>query len=200
MELNVNIVLLFFLTYVYTFVEHSSFVKVGIACVSSYLVLLILKNPSLDTKDTRVDALTRVTSMFDRLQVDVKPHWVCIDSNIAEFVLDLEPVIPYDNQIVASVILALTHFTKTYYNSIRKDDPLLYRNLSKHKQVIAKLVDIQEFVRDELTDIVYVMKFKTYKDKLNIPQQITRIDTILSEKIELIVRKYNFSTSVVKSV
>ena len=200
MELNIDIVLLFFLIYVYTFVEHSSFVKVGIACVSSYLVLRILKNPSFDTKDTRVDALTRVTSMFHQLHVDAKPHWVCIDSNIAEFVMDLEPVIRYDNQIVASVVVALTHFTKTYYNSIRKDDPLLYKNLSKHKNIIAKLVDIQEFIRDELTDIVYVMKFKTYKETLNIPQQITRIDTILSEKIDLVVRKYNFGSSVVKSV
>ena len=200
MEPTIDIVLLFFLMYVYTCVEHSSFVKVGIACVSSFIVLRILRKTSFVPDDMNVDVLTKVRAMFVQLDLDVTPDWVCIDSNIAEFVLDLKPVLQYDKQIVGSIVIALTHFAKTYYKSIRKEDPLLYTNLSKHKNTIAKLVDIQAFIRDELTDIVYVMKFKTYKDTLNIPHQITRIDTILGEKIDLIVRKYNFNKSVVKSV
>lgn len=199
MELTIYIVALVFLMYVYIFIEHSSIIKMFLACFSSYIVFQIMKLMTNDNSG-KTSYLERMTLLFKTLDLDIQPHWVCIDTNIAEFIFELEPIIKYDVQIVSSIITELTNFTKTYYRKIQKDDKIMYKNLETQKHIIQKLVDIHDTILDELNDVIYVMKFKTYKYTLNIPHKITVIDTILQEKIKLIAHKYKFHTSVLNTV
>ena len=199
MNLSIDVALLIFLIYVYVFIEHARFIKVILACGSSFLIWRIVQT-LYHPKEKEVDIFYKMSKYFEKLNIDESSHWVCIDSNVADFILDMEPLARYDKGIIMNVILHLVHFSKTYYRAIQKDDPLLYKNMYKHRRTIAKLIDLKDAINDELNDIVYVVKFKTYAETFNVPQQMERITNILDDKIKLIVKKYNFDKSVINSL
>lgn len=170
-----------------------------LACFSSYIVFQIMKLMTNEDSGKK-SYLERMTALFKTLDLDIQPHWVCIDTNIAEFIFDLEPIMKYDVQILSSIITELNNFAKTYYRKIQKDDKIMYKNLETQKHTIQRLVDIHDNILDELNDIIYVMKFKTYKYTLDIPHKIAVIDNILQEKIKLLAHKYKFHESVLNTV
>jgi hypothetical protein len=115
--------------------------------------------------------------------------WLERDELLYNFCESICKIHKFDKQLFSSICEHMDKFSKLYYREIEKSDANIYSNLYKHKQTIVKLEDIREDVCQMLHDVVYVIPYKRFMLKLDIPSKLDFIKNVFDHRIDLLMKK-----------
>ena len=192
--------LLLFLFYVYIFVNHNSIIQICIACTCVFVFFKLQGTFPLDQFTPKRDGCSSLKSLCDRLHTVPKYKWICLDDQLLQFILDIEPIYFYDKQIVVDIIEDINNFCRVYFKALQKENGNMYRDLLADRRMIGRLLDLKKDVLESLEGVVYVVDVNVFRRKINVPQKINHVDSILTDKITLLIHKFNLDSSVIKSM
>lgn len=186
------------LIYTYLFIGHNENTKFVIIVVGAYVVYNIytIVYVQKNRQQEKASINYNLENMKEMLDIDSNLQWLEFDDYLKGVMMNMIDIIPYDRDILRYVALHLNKFLKRYYNIVSSNhESLQYKDIKKHQISLQYLHDINDKIMGKMKEYVFVLTNKEYYDIFDIPDKISKIDTYLHDKIQLVYYKYKIKKS-----